>query len=85
MATDQIEQVVKEYILKEFLSGESPDSLLASTPLISGGILDSISTLKLVSFLDDSYGVEFEAEVSADFLDTLTDIAKVVETEAAAK
>jgi len=86
MATEQIEQAVKDYILREFLPGESPDSLEASTPLISGGILDSISTLKLVSFLEDTYSVEFAAhEVSADYLDTLSDIAKVIQTKAGEK
>ena len=79
-------QSVKEYILAEFLPGESPDSLEDSTPLISGGILDSISTLKLVSYLEDTYGIEFKAnEVSADHLDSLRAIAGIVDQKVAAK
>ena len=86
MATDEIQQTVKDYVLREFLAGERPDALEDTTPLISGGILDSISTLKLVSFLEERYSVEFQAhEVSADHLDSLTDIATIVATKVAAK
>jgi len=48
---EEIRQTVKSYILKEFLFGENPDELTDSTPLITGGILDSIATLKLVAFM----------------------------------
>lgn len=86
MAKQEIRQTVKDYVLREFLVGERPEALEETTPLISGGILDSISTLKLVSFLEERYGVEFQAhEVSADHLDTLTDIAEIVESKVAAK
>lgn len=86
MAKQEIRQTVKDYVLREFLVGERPEALEETTPLISGGILDSISTLKLVSFLEERYGVEFQAhEVSADHLDTLDDIAKIVESKVAAK
>ena len=82
----QIEEAVKTYVLAEFLPGERADALDDKTPLISGGILDSISTLKLVAHLEETYGVEFQAhEVSADHLDTLGDIATIVETKVAAK
>ena len=43
---EDIKQTVKAYILKEFLPGENPAELVDSTPLITGGILDSIATLK---------------------------------------
>lgn len=86
MANQQIQRTVKDYVLREFLAGERPDSLMESTPLISGGILDSISTLKLVSFLEKEYGIEFQAhEVSADHLDTLADIARIVESKVATR
>jgi hypothetical protein len=41
----------------EFLPGETRTSSPRSTPLISGGILDSIATLKLVMFFEERYGV----------------------------
>jgi acyl carrier protein len=79
METQEIQSAVKNYILKEFLPGENPDALSASTPLVTGGILDSLATLKLVSFLENTYGVTFEAhQVDAEHLDTIAAIASTV-------
>lgn len=83
---ETIQTDVKAYILDTFLPGEDPDSLDLETPLISGGILDSISTVKLVTFLEEKYGIEFQAhEIGSDNLETLTLIANTVNTKSAAK
>jgi len=80
--TDGVKESVKSFILAEFLPGEDPDELEDDTPLISGGILDSISTIKLVSFLEERYGIAFEAhEMNADYLDSLTQIASTIESK----
>jgi acyl carrier protein len=79
VTSETIEQKVKGYLMREFLPGEDPDELTATTPLISGGILDSIATLKLVTFLEDEYGVTFEPhEVDKENLDTIARIAQVL-------
>jgi acyl carrier protein len=79
MEQAEIKAKTKTYILDQFLPGESPDALTDSTPLISGGILDSISTLKLVSFLEEQFGINLEAhEVDAEHLDTLDKVAALV-------
>ena len=77
---DPIASTVKEYILREFLPGEDPDELTEETPLITGGILDSISTLKLVVFLEERFGVTVEAhEAGVDHLDSVGQIARLIE------
>lgn len=79
MQADEITATTKAYILSEFLPGESPESLENTTPLITSGILDSIGTVKLVSFLEEQYGIELEAhEMGVDLLNTLDDIAALV-------
>lgn len=79
-----IKASVKEYILRKFLPGENPDMLEYDTPLISSGVIDSISTVELVSFLEEQYGVEFEAhEMSEEYLNTLNDIAATVQSKSA--
>ncbi len=79
MESEEGEQRIKQYILNEFLPGETPEALTSTTPLITGGILDSIATIKLVSFLEDQFGVELEAhEVDADHLDTISSIVRLV-------
>jgi acyl carrier protein len=83
MANETLAQV-KQYILETFLPGENPDELKESTPLISGGILDSIATLKLVMFLEERFGISVEAhEADREHLDTLSDIAALVERKKA--
>lgn len=78
-ATLTIEQAIKNYILEEFLPGEDPAQLTPSTPLISAGILDSIATLKLVGFLEETFAVAFAAhEVDTDHLDTIERIAEMI-------
>lgn len=77
--TDTISATVKDYILTEFLPGERPDALDASTPLITGGILDSIATVRLVVFLEEQFGVQFQPhEMSPDHLDSIASISETV-------
>jgi len=80
MSKEDIRQTVTNYILEQFLPGESPDALQETTPLISGGILNSIATMKLVSFLEDNYRIEFKAnEINADYLEDIAKITNLVE------
>ena len=80
--TNKIKTAVKAYILEEFLPGEDPDELTETTPLITGGILNSISIVKLVAYLEDGIGVEFQAhEMSVDYLDTISRIAETVKSK----
>jgi acyl carrier protein len=75
---------IKTFILEEFLVGEDPNELADSTPLITGGILDSLATLKLVTFLEDEFGIEIQAhETGVDHLNTIDDIAKLVDSKMA--
>ena len=79
---DEIRKTVHDYILHEFLPGESPDELTDDTPLITGGILDSISTLKLVAFIEDHFAVTVEAhEAGVENLDSVALIARLVESK----
>ena len=79
---DDVISTVKSFILDKFLPGEDPSQLTADTPLMTSGILDSLATLELVSFLETRYGIELQpADVDASRLGTLTQIAKLVNTK----
>ena len=79
---DAIQSTVKSYILKEFLPDANPDDLSTDTRLISGGILDSLATVKLVVFLEQHFGIEVEAhEVNNDNLETIDLIASLVRSK----
>ncbi|MDR3635270.1 MAG: acyl carrier protein [Isosphaeraceae bacterium] len=76
---DEISQAVREFVLNEFLPGEDPAELTDSTPLITGGILDSISTLRLVNFLEDRFRITIEAhEAGVEHLDSIGQITALI-------
>lgn len=73
------EAQIRDYILREFLEGEDPDELEDDTPLISSGILDSIATLKLVSFLEETFGIALAPhEADEEYIGTIASMAKLV-------
>lgn len=77
--TMDFKQAVRDYILREFLPGENPDDLTDDLPLITGGILDSIATLKMVLHFEEQYGIVLEAhEADKEHLDTIGDIAALL-------
>jgi acyl carrier protein len=79
---DEIKDSIRGYILDEFLPGENPTALTDSTALITGGILDSLATVKLVAYLEERFGVQVQAhEMTADYLDTVEAIAELVESK----
>jgi acyl carrier protein len=75
----QIKKTVRDYIVAQFLPGEDPETLTDDVLLVTDGILDSMGSLKLVAFLEETYGVSMEAhEVDVDHLDTLEMIASMI-------
>ena len=82
MDKNLIQSKVKTFILKEFLEGEDPEALTAATPLITAGILDSLATLKLVSFLEKEFAIQVQAhEADVDHLNTVDDITTLVSSK----
>lgn len=77
-----VETTLKSYILEEFLPGEDAAALTTTTPLVSSGILDSLATLKLVSFLEKEFSISIAAhEADAEHLETLERIADLVRSK----
>jgi acyl carrier protein len=76
---DEIRSTVKAYLTREHLTGMDPEDLDDSRPLVTGGVLDSLASLRLVTFLEEAYGIRVEAhEVAVENLDTVTDIVRFV-------
>jgi acyl carrier protein len=79
MTKDEIKERVRAYVLREFLPGEDPNELTDSLSLIDGRILDSLATLRLVAFLEETFGLQFAAhEVGPQNLDNLERISAFV-------
>lgn len=74
---DDSVQRVKQFILDKFLPGEDPDQLTADTPLLRAGILDSISTLELVDFVEKEYDLELTPQ-DVERLGSLNEISELI-------
>jgi acyl carrier protein len=83
---DDIKNRVRQYVLSEFLPGESPANLKDNTPLRSSGVLDSMATLQVVTFVEETFGIEVEAhEAGVENFESLNDIAAFVQQKRGAK
>lgn len=79
MNVPEIKAAIKDYILSEFLPGEDPEALTDTTPMATTGILDSIAVLKVVTFLENHFGITLEAhETGVENLNTVEQIAQLV-------
>ena len=75
---DDIRQIVKQFIVHEIVSSKAAD-FCDDTPLQTSGILDSLSTLELVSFLEERFDVRFELrELTEEKLASLASIERLV-------
>lgn len=73
------EDVIRTFILREFLPGEDPEALTLTTPLITTGVLDSIATIKLVAFLEERFQVSIGAhEADVEHLNTIDAMAGLI-------
>jgi acyl carrier protein len=52
-----METVINDYITQEFVRDDSLLPLTDDTPLLESGILDSLSLLQLVVFLEEWFGI----------------------------
>jgi len=82
MNEQEIKTSIKNFILNEYLPGEDPAALTDTTALMTTGILDSIAVLKVVTFLENEFGITVEPhEAIVDNLNTISDIARLVITK----
>ena len=75
-----IEETVERFIVNELLVADSQTKLDPEQSLVSSGVIDSLSLLRLVSFLEENFGVVVEDdEVIPENFETLTLIKMFVE------
>ncbi|NET02567.1 MAG: acyl carrier protein [Sphaerospermopsis sp. SIO1G2] len=58
----KIQQVIKDYILRDIMYEMSDITLVNDLPLIQNRILDSMSMLKLQSFLEEEFNLTINPE-----------------------
>jgi acyl carrier protein len=81
----ELEHVILDYVVKEYLETEDDREITTETPLISGGIVDSFSMVSLKRFLERRYHIAIpDAEATPAAFDTVAGIARLVERISAA-
>jgi len=82
---DEIKQQVRQF-LSELLPPEKFSNLRDDTPLRTSGILDSMGLLRLVSLVEEKFGIEVSAyEAGIENFDRIDYIAAFVQRKRAAK
>ncbi len=78
MTPEEIKAEISDYIINSIVKSDNT-KIENNTPLISGGFIDSISTLKMVDFLEKKFDIEFQPhEVDRENLDTIDLIVQFV-------
>ena len=76
---NDVKETIRQFILSAHLPGESPDNLKDDTPLQTSGILDSLATLELISFVQQQFHIELDVyDTSVERFDRIQDIAASV-------
>ncbi|HEY4931200.1 MAG TPA: acyl carrier protein [Terriglobales bacterium] len=76
---DQIAKVVRDYVVREYLEEGDEREITETTPLISGGIVDSFSMVSLKRFLERKYSIQIpDACATPDAFDTVQSIVGLV-------
>lgn len=57
-----IEHQIRNFIVENFLFGDTSNGFENSDSLLEKGIIDSTGVLELVSFIEETYGIKVEDE-----------------------
>ena len=80
-STTEMANSIKHFLLTEVLPGEDPSQIDETTPLMSSAVLDSTSTLKLILFIEEQFGVELEArDLKPSNLETIGSIIRTIQS-----
>ena len=76
---EDLKQTVLDYVRREYLEDDDDRELTETTPLISGGIVDSFSMVSLKRFLERKYAIQIpDADATPEAFDTVNRIAALV-------
>jgi len=83
---DDLHKTILDYVRREYIEEGDDRPLDVTTPLITGGIVDSFSMVSLKRFLEKKFDMKIpDAEASPEAFNTVASIAKLVERFGAVK
>jgi acyl carrier protein len=82
----EIKSAIRQFIAENVLLGVHQTKIEDSTPLVTGGLIDSIGMIGLVAFLESHFKVEFDPrEINVHHLNTLEQIEELIQKKQAAR
>ncbi len=76
---EDIRKIIRDYVIREYLEEGDDREITDTTPLISGGIVDSFSMVSLKRFLERKYQIQIpDADASTKAFDTVASIEELV-------
>lgn len=74
-----IEQTLEQFIINELLMGQNVD-IDPNQSLTGSGIIDSLSLLRLIGFIEETFSVQVEdTELNPDNFETLNLMVELIE------
>ncbi len=76
---DDLAKMVRDYVVREYLEEGDDREITDTTPLISGGIVDSFSMVSLKRFLEKKCSIQIpDADATPAAFDTVQSIVALV-------
>ena len=74
-----MKQAILDYVRREYLEEDDDQEIDETSPLITGGIVDSFSMVSLKRFLEKKYNIQIpDADASPEAFDTVNRIVDLV-------
>jgi acyl carrier protein len=82
----EIKSAIRQFIAENVMLGVHQTTIEDTTPLVTGGLIDSIGMIGLVAFLEARFKVEFvPREIDVHSLNTLDQIEELIRKKLAAQ
>jgi acyl carrier protein len=76
---EEIHEQVRQFLLSNYLEKKIAEPLTGATKLRTSGLLDSLAVLGLVTFVEDTYDLEFAPhELGIEAFDSIDELANLV-------
>ena len=73
------EAKIRDFILENFMAGESEEALDNDSSFLEKGIIDSMGVLELVAFVEETYGIEIDDdELTPDNFDSVSKLVSYI-------
>lgn len=80
MATTATEQNILDFLVNDLLYDKDLGKLGPNDPLIEGGLLDSLGVMRVVSFCEETFGIELaDTDVVPENFESVTAIARLID------